>query len=67
MDIHKPLDRNCASCHALVNNRLDIPLTVADQTNVCLEVVSLSGNELDASPGNNLPPQTCITVVNTGT
>ena len=28
MDIHKPLDRNCASCHAVVNNRLDIPLTV---------------------------------------
>ena len=28
MDIHKPLDRNCAGCHAVVNNRLDIPLTV---------------------------------------
>lgn len=49
------------------NIDVDIPLTVADQTNVCLEVVSLSGDELDAAPGNNLPPQTCITVVNTGT
>ena len=29
MEIHKPLDRNCANCHAVVNNRLDIPLTVS--------------------------------------
>lgn len=28
LDIHKPRDRNCASCHQVVNNRLDIPLTV---------------------------------------
>ena len=26
--VHKPRDRNCASCHAVVNNRLDDPLTV---------------------------------------
>ncbi|MBT8039413.1 MAG: hypothetical protein HKO85_06850 [Xanthomonadales bacterium] len=28
MDIHKPMDRNCASCHEVVSNRLDVPLTV---------------------------------------
>ena len=32
MDIHKPLDRNCASCHSVVNNRLDIPLTVTPKS-----------------------------------
>jgi len=31
MEVHKPLDRNCASCHQVVNNQLDIPLTVAPQ------------------------------------
>ena len=29
LDVHKPRDRNCANCHAVVNNRLDDPLTVA--------------------------------------
>ena len=29
MDIHKPRDRNCAGCHAVVNNNLDVPLTVS--------------------------------------
>jgi thiosulfate reductase cytochrome b subunit len=28
MEIHKPRDRNCANCHAVVNNRIDIPLTI---------------------------------------
>lgn len=28
MEVHKPLDRNCANCHEVVNNRLDIPLTL---------------------------------------
>lgn len=46
---------------------VDIPATVADQTTVCLEVTSLSGTELDITPGNNLPSQTCVNVVNTGT
>jgi len=45
---------------------VDIPATVADQTTVCLEVTALSGTEIDTSPGNNLPAQTCITVVNNG-
>ena len=27
MDIHKPRDRNCANCHSVVNNNLDVPLT----------------------------------------
>jgi len=46
---------------------VDIPATVADQTTVCLEVAALSGTEPDIVAGNNLPPPTCITVVNTGT
>ena len=29
LDIHKPLDRNCASCHSVVDSRLDVPLTIA--------------------------------------
>jgi hypothetical protein len=45
---------------------VDIPVTVADQTSVCLEVTALSGTEIDTTPGNNLPSQTCITVVNSG-
>ena len=28
LEIHKPRDRNCANCHAVVNNRIDIPLTI---------------------------------------
>jgi thiosulfate reductase cytochrome b subunit len=31
MDIHKPRDRNCAGCHAVVNNNLEEPLTVTPQ------------------------------------
>lgn len=46
---------------------VDIPSTVADQTTVCLEVAALSGTEPDISSGNDIPPPTCITVVNTGT
>jgi thiosulfate reductase cytochrome b subunit len=29
MEIHKPRDRNCANCHSVVNNNLDVPLTVS--------------------------------------
>lgn len=46
---------------------VDIPATVADQTVVCLDVTELSATEPDTTPANNLPLQTCITVVNTGT
>ena len=28
LDVHKPRDSNCATCHAVVNDRLDDPLTV---------------------------------------
>jgi thiosulfate reductase cytochrome b subunit len=28
MDLHKPRDHNCATCHQVVNNSLDVPLTV---------------------------------------
>lgn len=46
---------------------VDIPSVTTDQTEVCLGVTDLSGAELEANPGNELPPATCITVVNTGT
>ena len=46
---------------------VDIPASVADDTTVCIDVTALSGTEPDITPGNNLPSQTCITVVNTGT
>lgn len=46
---------------------VDIPAGTADQTQVCLEVTALTGTELESNPGNELPPQSCITVVNTGT
>jgi len=28
LNIHKPKDENCAQCHGLVNNSLDVPLTL---------------------------------------
>lgn len=31
LDIRKPTDDNCAHCHGLVSNRLDVPLTVTSE------------------------------------
>ena len=28
LEIHKPRDENCAQCHGIVDNSLDVPLTI---------------------------------------
>jgi thiosulfate reductase cytochrome b subunit len=63
MEIHKPLDRNCANCHAVVNNRLDIPLTVSpqlsefnmtDRTGQVLSAQKISNSGLNVAGKNEL-------------
>lgn len=63
-DVSGEIEPNGFARTAVIN--VDIPQTVADQTSVCLQVTSLSGTEIDTTPGNNLPAPACITVVNTG-
>jgi thiosulfate reductase cytochrome b subunit len=61
--VHKPRDRNCASCHAVVNNRLDDPLTVApdpadlsmtDRTGVVIAAQKVSASGLNIAGKNEL-------------
>jgi thiosulfate reductase cytochrome b subunit len=63
MDIHKPLDRNCANCHAVVNNRLDTPLTVTprvsdfsmtDRTGQVISAQKVSNSGLNIKGKNTL-------------
>ena len=63
MDIHKPLDRNCANCHSVVNNRLDVPLTVSprasefsmtDRTGQILSAQKVSNSGLNVKGKNAL-------------
>ena len=63
IDIHKPLDRNCASCHAVVNNRLDVPLTITpdpsgltmtDRTGQVISAQKISNSGLNVKGKNAL-------------
>jgi thiosulfate reductase cytochrome b subunit len=63
LDVHKPRDRNCASCHAVVNNRLDEPLTVApdpadfsmtDRTGEVMAAQKVSASGLNIAGKNGL-------------
>lgn len=48
LDIHKPRDENCAQCHGIVDNSLEIPLTISD------DIASRSMTELT---GQIISPQ----------
>ena len=61
--VHKPRDRNCANCHAVVNNRLDDPLTVApdpadfsmtDRTGEIMAAQKISASGLNIAGKNEL-------------
>ncbi|MEJ2401892.1 MAG: cytochrome b/b6 domain-containing protein [Xanthomonadales bacterium] len=63
LDVHKPRDRNCANCHAVVNNRLDDPLTVApdpadfsmtDRTGEIIAAQRVSASGLNIAGKNDL-------------
>lgn len=63
LEIHKPRDRNCATCHAVVNSRLDIPLTVSpgpseltmtDRTGQILSAQKISNSGLNIAGKNGL-------------
>jgi len=63
LEVHKPRDRNCATCHAVVNNRLDVPLTVApdpadfsmtDRTGEIMAAQKVSASGLNIAGKNTL-------------
>ena len=63
MDIRKPLDRNCAACHSLVDNDLDEPLTIpprspglnmTDRTGQIISPQKISNSGLNLANKNTL-------------
>jgi thiosulfate reductase cytochrome b subunit len=64
LNIHKPKDENCAQCHGLVSNDLDVPLTInpdADLRNITSRTGQIISPQKISNSGLNIAGKESLT------